>query len=75
MEEIIDRWKLNRNLLASKMEMPKGTFNNKLNKNHSSTFSDDEWEKLKQILLDLRDELNDLDAFNAALSQIAKQNV
>ena len=59
MEEIIIRWKLNRPLLASKIGMPLGTFNNKVSPNHSSCFSQDELLKLRTALLELMSEIDD----------------
>lgn len=54
---IIDTWKINRALLACKMNMPKGTFNNKLNPGHSAYFSNAEINRLCTILIDLREDL------------------
>lgn len=58
--------------MASKMEMPVGTFCNKLSPKHPTQFLDAEIIKLKGILIDLQ---NDLDAvtdieFNDALKTI-----
>lgn len=59
--------------MASKMEMPLGTFCNKLSPKHPTKFLDAELIKLKGILIELQ---NDLDAvtnieFNDALKTIA----
>lgn len=75
MQKVIENWKLNKGLLASKMEMPTGTFCNKLNSNHPTKFSDAEIVKLKGILIELQ---NDLDGvteieFNEALNIITKK--
>lgn len=72
MQKVIEKWKLNKGLLASKMDMPLGTFCNKLNPNHSAYFTDAEIIKLKGVLRDLQ---NDLDCvtdieFNDALKTI-----
>lgn len=77
MIDLIIRWRLNRALLASKMEMPKGTFNNKLSPSHATKFSPDEWQKLKCVLIDLRTELQEIDdiEFNEALQIIAQQEI
>lgn len=77
LKEIIDKWKLNRNLLADKMGMPKGTFNNKLSGTHTSKFTDQELDKLKAILIELRSDLEGIDAvdFNEALRIIAQREV
>ena len=58
MEEIIIRWKLNRPLLASKMGMPLGTFNNKLSPKHSSKFSQDESLRLRVVMIELMNEID-----------------
>lgn len=75
MHEVIEKWKLNKGLLASKMEMPLGTFCNKLSEKHTTKFSEAEIIKLKGVLIELR---NDLDAvtdieFNDALSVIVNK--
>ncbi len=77
MLEVIDKWKLNRNLLASKMEMPKGTFNNKLSANHPTKFTQEELQKLKCILVELRNDLESVDDidFNDALALISRKQV
>ena len=69
---MIDKWKLNRALLASKMGMPKGTFNNKLNASHASQFSNEENIKLVGILREMSkdiDTVTDID-FNDALKAL-----
>lgn len=75
MHEVIENWKINKGLLASKMEMPLGTFCNKLSEKHPTKFSEAEIIKLKGVLIELR---NDLDAvtdieFNDALSVIVNK--
>lgn len=65
-------WKLNKGLLASKMNMPLGTFCNKLNPKHDTQFTDAEIIRLKGVLIELR---NDLDSvtdieFNNALKTL-----
>lgn len=70
--QVINKWKLNRALLASKMDMPKGTFNNKLNESHASQFSDKERIQLIGVLREMSvdiDSVTDID-FNAALGAI-----
>lgn len=51
------------------MDMPKGTFNNKLNPDHSATFSDKELNQLCNILIELRTDLEVVEGadFNEAL--------
>jgi len=58
--------------LASKIQMPLGTFCNKLSVKHSASFTDAETINLKGVLIEMR---NDLDSvtdieFNDALKSI-----
>lgn len=72
MHKLIEKWKLNKGLLAKKMNMPLGTFCNKLSPKHTSDFSDAETVQLKLVLKELRDNLTeeiDID-FNDALKII-----
>lgn len=72
MQETIEKWKLNKGLLASKMNMPLGTFCNKLNPKHSTQFSDKEIICLKSVLAELRNDLDlitDID-FNDAMKAL-----
>lgn len=66
---IIDKWKVNRALLASKMNMPQGTFNNKLSGTHPTQFRDKELNQLCNILIELREELGVVESadFNEGL--------
>lgn len=60
--------------MASKIEMPLGTFCNKLNPKHSASFSDAELIRLKMVLKEMGVELTestDID-FNDALKIIVK---
>ena len=77
MEKLINKWKLNKGLLAKKMNMPLGTFCNKLNSKHSSTFSDAEQMLLKLVLKELQDDIfNEIEIdFNDALSVIVNNPV
>jgi hypothetical protein len=72
MQKVIENWKLNKGLLASKMDMPLGTFCNKLSPTHSAYFTDAEIIKLKGIFRELQGDLDgvtDID-FNNALKTI-----
>lgn len=72
LHETINTWKLNKGLLASKMNMPLGTFCNKLSPKHSTQFTDKEAIRLKLILKEMGVELteaSDID-FNDALKTI-----
>jgi len=72
MEKLINKWKLNKGMLAKKMDMPLGTFCNKLSSKHTTQFSDAELIQLKMILKELQDDIFDevdID-FNDALKTI-----
>ncbi len=74
MEEIIHKWKLNKGHLASKMDMPLGTFCNKLSSKHSASFTDAEIIRLKMVLKELCGDIEgvtDID-FNDVLKTIVK---
>lgn len=77
LKEVIDKWKLNRNLLAIKMGMSKDAFNKKLNETDGRSLSEDEMARLSKILLELRDDLEsgETDAFNDALRLISQKEV
>ena len=51
------------------MDMPKGTFNNKLSDTHTATFSNKELNQLCNILIELRNDLDVVEGadFNEAL--------
>lgn len=72
MHEVIEKWKLNKGYLASKMGMLTGTFCNKLNPNHSTQFNDAEIIRLKLILKELAGDLEGISQveFNDALKTI-----
>lgn len=80
-KELINKWKLNHALIASKMGISKGYFSNKLNEkkvgNFTYSFTDEELQKLKVILIELRNDLESVDQieFNAALAMIVKKEV
>jgi hypothetical protein len=76
-KEIIQKWKLNKNLLASKLKMLKGTFNNKLNPDSKDKFTDDELILLRSIMLELRKDLDGVHeiTFDEAMRIIAKRKV
>ena len=58
MEKVIINWKLNRVVLASKMDMPKETFNQKLLGVRNS-FTQQERMKLRNVLIALLNELDE----------------
>ena len=72
MLEVIEKWKLNKGVLASKMGMPEGTFYNKISPKHSTSFSRKELIQLKVILLELSGDLDEVAKidFNEALGEI-----
>lgn len=77
LKEVIDKWKLNRNLLADKMEMSKDAFNKKLNGTDGREFTENETHQLSKILLELRDDLEagETDEFNDALRKLSQKEV
>ncbi len=75
LQEIIEKWKLNKGLLAFKMNMPLGTFCNKLSSKHPTQFTDAEIIRLKMALKELYGDLEpiiEID-FNDALKVIVKK--
>jgi hypothetical protein len=56
MKKLINKWKLNKSVLASKMGMTNTTFNKKVEKN---SFSESELIKLKMILRELYYDLDE----------------
>lgn len=70
--QLIEKWKLNKGLLASKMNMPLGTFCNKLSPKHSSKFTDKELICLKAVLKELSGEIEQVSVteFNDALKTL-----
>lgn len=72
-KEIIEKWSLNKSLLASKIGMSKQTFQNKL----ETKFTEDESILLRSALVELRNDLegvNDID-FNEAMRIISQKKV
>ena len=74
MEKLINKWKLNKGLLAKKIDMPLGTFCNNLSSKHSSEFSDEELMKLKLVMREINADIaNEIDIdFNDALDMLIK---
>lgn len=75
--QVIDKWKVNRALLASKMNMPKGTFNNKLSDAHTAYFTDKELNQLCNILIELRADLAGIESadFNEGLKILTNATI
>ena len=73
-QEVIEKWKLNKGLLAFRMGMPLGTFCNKLSLKHSASFTDIEIIRLKQVLKELYGDLEWIIGvdFNEVLTAITK---
>lgn len=72
MEETIIKWKINREVLASKMKMPSGTFNNKMNPKHPAQFTKGELWNLREVLIEMITDLEkatDMD-FNDGLKAL-----
>lgn len=75
MNKLIEKWKLNKGLLAKKMSMPLGTFCNKLSPKHSTEFSEEEFIRLKLVLKELDEDIAkeiEID-FNDALKMIVNK--
>lgn len=74
LQEIIEKWKVNKGLLASKMEMPLGTFCNKLSPKHSASFTDAELIRLKMVLNEMAGDIEGVVKidFNDALKTAVK---
>lgn len=74
MKKLIDKWKLNKRLLASKMNMTSMTFGNKLKNN---SFDEKELIQLRMVLRELYTDLDsaiEID-FNDAVKVILTQNI
>jgi hypothetical protein len=75
MEKIIDKWKINKSLLAEKMGMTNTTFNKKLDSRKTSEFTDKELIQLKMILREMCGDLEgviEID-FGDAMSAVVKK--
>ncbi len=75
MENIIDKWKINKSVLALKMGMTNTTFNKKLSQKSKNNFSEAELIKLKMILKEMNSDIEsiiDID-FNDALKLMIKK--
>ena len=74
LQEIIEKWKVNKGLLASKIEMPLGTFCNKLSPKHSAHFTDAEMIRLKMVLKEMAGDIEGVSEidFNDALKTVVK---
>ena len=72
MQKIIEKWQINKELLASKMGLKFNVFYNKLNPQHPATFTDKEIIRLKMILKELQSELEGVSQieFNDALKTL-----
>lgn len=60
MEKTLNKWKINKSLLASKMGMTNTTFNKKISGDNSNNFSEAEIIKMKMVLKEMRDDLTDI---------------
>ena len=72
--DLINKWSINRAVLASKIGMLKGTFNNKLSDSHPTQFSDKERIQLIGILREMSNDIDKVTGidFNDALKTIVK---
>lgn len=75
--EIISKWKLNKALLAPKLGMQKATFQNKLDPNHNTQFTNDELVLLRSALIEMRKDLEAVDeiSFDDAMRIISQKKV
>lgn len=73
MKKTIDKWKLNKSVLAHKMNMTNTTFNKKV---ENSSFTEKEIVQLKMILRELYYDLDELIGidFNDALKMAVTKN-
>lgn len=73
MEKIINKWKINKSVLAEKMGMTNTTFNKKLKKD---SFADEEMIQLKRILNEMSSDIDSVVGidFNDALKLIVKKS-
>ena len=74
MKNVINKWKLNKRLLSSKMNMTTTTFCNKLNGKGHNHFNNTDTIRLKMVLKELYIDLDsviEID-FNDALKSIVK---
>ncbi len=63
-QEIIIKWDLNRAFLAKKIEMSRGTFNNKLSPKHTTKFTPQELIKLRDIIVEMGVDIDGMDAIS-----------
>lgn len=75
MENIIDKWKINKNVLALKMGMTNTTFNKKLSQKSKNNFSEAEMVQLKMILKEMNSDIESIIEidFNDALKLMIKK--
>ena len=75
--EIIIKWKLNQTLLAERMGMSRTVFVKNLSGQKYYTFTDEQLNKLKSILVEFRTDLEAVDNvdFNEALRIITQKEV
>jgi hypothetical protein len=78
LQSLISMWHINKVYLASKMDIPAGTFNNKLSTTQTAyKFTEDKENKLKNILLEMSSDIQEVAGitFNEALKQIGRKKV
>lgn len=75
MEKIINKWKINKSVLAQKMGMTNTTFNKKLDSRKTTEFTDKELIQLKMILREMCGDLEEVIEidFNGAISAIVRK--
>lgn len=73
-QEIIIKHHLNKAYLASKIQMQRGTFNNKLSANHTTQFTPQELIQLRDIIIEMGVDIDTVEAvpFDETMKQVFK---
>lgn len=70
-ESLINKWQLNKGMLADKIEMPLGVFCNKLDSKKEDSFTEEELIKLKVVLKELQTDIdNDIELFKKKKKEV-----
>lgn len=70
LHELFSKWNLNHNFFSESIGMHKGTFNNKLNPNHSSRFSPEENNALVKLFRQLESDLRNFNTIYCVQDEI-----
>lgn len=60
LEQFINKWKINQSLLAKKLGMTKGSFSTKLRNERNQSFSNEQKERIKDIIQELNKDTNSI---------------